>query len=81
MSGAPGGLQSLQDSLISLLAKLNKIPIEGIGNDAQQTLLDANVLIQRLNTEVVPQARQTLAAAQTALATASRAIAAAIQPV
>ena len=74
MPNAPGGLQSLQDSLTSLLAKLNKIPVEGIGNDAQQTLADANVLIKRLNTEVVPQARQTLAAAQTALDSANAAL-------
>lgn len=70
----PGGLQSLQDSLTSLLAKLNKIPFEGIGNDAHQTLMDANVLIKRLDTEVVPQARQTLAAAQTALDSANAAL-------
>jgi paraquat-inducible protein B len=74
MPSAPGGLQSLQDSLTSLLTKLNKIPFEGIGNDAQQTLIDANVLIKRLNTEVVPQARQTLAAAQTALDSANAAL-------
>jgi paraquat-inducible protein B len=71
MPSAPGNLQSLQDSLTSLLAKLNKIPFEGIGNDARQTLVDANALIKRLNTDVVPQARQTLAAAQSALDSAN----------
>lgn len=74
MPSAPGGLQSLQDSLTSLLAKLNKIPFEGIGNDAHQTLTDANLLIKRLDTEVVPQARQTLAAAKTALDSANAAL-------
>ena len=29
----PGGLQSLQDSVTALVAKLNKIPFEGIGKD------------------------------------------------
>ena len=32
----PGGLQSLQDSVTALIAKLNKIPFEGIGNNANR---------------------------------------------
>jgi paraquat-inducible protein B len=70
----PGGLQSLQDSVTSLVAKLNKIPFEGIGNNAQQTLADADVLLKQLSTEVMPQARDTLAAAQTALNSANSAL-------
>ncbi len=42
----PGGLQSLQDSVTTLVAKLNKIPFEGIGNDAQKTLADADTAPQ-----------------------------------
>jgi paraquat-inducible protein B len=67
----PGGLQSLQDSITSLVAKLNKIPFEGIGNDTHKTLQDADALLKRLDTEVMPQARDTLAAAQTALKSAN----------
>jgi paraquat-inducible protein B len=70
----PGGLQSLQDSVTSLVAKLNKIPFEGIGKDAQKTLADADVLLKQLNTEVMPQAKDTLAAAQTALNSANGAL-------
>jgi paraquat-inducible protein B len=70
----PGGLQSLQDSMTSLVAKLNKIPFEAIGNEAHQTLRDASMLIKRLDTEVAPQARQTLAAAQAALNSANSAL-------
>jgi paraquat-inducible protein B len=70
----PGGLQSLQDSVTSLVAKLNKIPFEGIGNNAKQTLADADVLLKQLSTEVMPQARSTLAAAQTALNSANNAL-------
>ena len=69
-----GGLQSLQDSVTSLLTKLNKMPFEGMGKDAQQALASADMLLKQLSTEVVPQARDTLIAAQTALASANSAL-------
>jgi paraquat-inducible protein B len=67
----PGGLQSLQGSISNLLAKLNEIPYEGIGKDAEETLADAATLLEQLRTEVTPRARGTLAAAQTALNSAN----------
>jgi paraquat-inducible protein B len=69
-----GGLQSLQDSLTSLLTKLNRMPFEGMGKDAQQALASADMLLKQLSTEVVPQARDTLVAAQTALNSANSAL-------
>ncbi|TAL96713.1 MAG: MCE family protein [Paraburkholderia sp.] len=74
MPTVSGGLQSLQDSVTSLVARLNKIPFEGIGKDAQKTLADADSLLEQLRTEVMPQARDTLAAAQTALDSANGAL-------
>lgn len=74
MPTVPGGLQSLQDSVTALIAKLNKIPFEAIGNDAHQTLRDADALLKRLDTEVAPEATQTLAAAKTALDSANDAL-------
>jgi paraquat-inducible protein B len=68
----PGNLQGLQESITSLVAKLNKIPFEGIGKDVQQTLVDADALVKTLNTEVAPEARATLAAAHEALVSANR---------
>ncbi|MFM0339225.1 PqiB family protein [Paraburkholderia fungorum] len=70
----PGGLQSLQDSVTTLIAKLNKIPFEAIGNDAHQTLRDADALLKRLDSEVAPQATQTLVAAKSALDSANNAL-------
>jgi len=67
----PGNLQGLQDSITSLVAKLNKIPFETIGKDLHQTLTDADGLLKTLNTQVAPEARATLVAAQTALASAN----------
>jgi paraquat-inducible protein B len=70
----PRTLQSLQDSVTRLLAKLNTIPFEVIGNDARTTLRTTNSLISRLNTEVVPKAHDTLSSAQTALDSANTAL-------
>jgi len=70
----PGNLQGLQDSITSLVAKLNKIPFETIGKDLHQTLTDADGLLKTLNTQVAPEARTTLVAAQEALASANRSL-------
>ncbi|WP_031361632.1 intermembrane transport protein PqiB [Caballeronia sordidicola] len=67
----PGNLQGLQDSITSLVAKLNKIPFESIGNDLHQTLSEADGLLKTLNTQVAPEARATLAAAHDALVSAN----------
>jgi len=74
MPTVAGGLQSLQDSVTTLIAKLNKIPFEAIGNDAHQTLSDADALLKRLDTEVAPQATQALASAKSALDSANNAL-------
>jgi paraquat-inducible protein B len=63
----PGGLQSLQDSVTELVAKLNKIPFEGIGKDLRQTLQSADTLLKTLDNSVAPEARKTLQAARAAL--------------
>jgi paraquat-inducible protein B len=68
----PGNLQGLQDSITSLVAKLNKLPFETIGRDLHQTLADADGLLKTLNTQVAPEARATLAAARDALLAANR---------
>ncbi len=69
----PGSLQSLQDSVTHLMAKLNGMPLDKIGNNAQQTLASANLLLKQLDT-VVPQARDTLASAHSALDSANSAL-------
>ncbi|PCE32221.1 PqiB family protein [Burkholderia ubonensis] len=68
-----GSLQSLQDSVTRLMAKLNGVPLDKIGNNAQQTLASANLLLKQLDT-VVPQARDTLASAHSALDSANSAL-------
>jgi paraquat-inducible protein B len=70
----PGGLQSLQEAVTSVVAKLNKIPFEGIGKDLRQTLQNADALLKTLDRVVAPEARATLIAARTALDSASNAM-------
>jgi paraquat-inducible protein B len=71
----PSGLQSLQESFNRIVARIDKLPIEQIGKNTQQALADASTLMQNLNTQVVPQAKSTLSAAQTTLNSASSALA------
>jgi paraquat-inducible protein B len=70
----PGALQSLQDSMTRLMARLNALPLEAIGKNAQATLASANALLTRLDTEVLPQADSTMAAAHAALDSANSAL-------
>ena len=70
----PGGLQSLQDSVTSLVAKLNKVPFDGIGKDVRQTLQEADALLKTLSTEVAPYARAAMVAARAALDSANSAM-------
>jgi paraquat-inducible protein B len=70
----PGNLQGLQDSITGLVAKLNKIPFEGIGKDLKKTLADAGNLLNTLNTQVAPEAQSTLAAARATLDSANTAL-------
>jgi paraquat-inducible protein B len=66
-----GGLQSLQESVASLLARLNKVPLEAIGNNARRALQDTDTLVNTFNTQVAPQARDTLVSARTAIDSAN----------
>ncbi|VWC69324.1 paraquat-inducible protein [Burkholderia lata] len=70
----PGTLQSLQDSVTRLVAKLNGVPLDAIGKNAQQTLSSANLLLKQLDSQVMPQARDTLASAHSALDSANSAL-------
>ena len=70
----PSGLQSLQESLNRIVARLDSLPLEQIGKNAQQTLANTAQLMRNLNTQVVPQAKSALTAAQATLDTANTAL-------
>lgn len=70
----PGGLQSLQESVARLVARLDKLPLEDIGANAKQTLANTTALTNNLNTLIIPQAANTLTAARDALQSANQAL-------
>jgi paraquat-inducible protein B len=70
----PNTLQSLQDSMSRLAAKLNTIPFEAIGKNTQQTLQSANTLLTHLDKDVVPSAKDALTAAQGTMTSANSAL-------
>ncbi|MEM5310490.1 MlaD family protein [Paraburkholderia sp. JHI869] len=70
----PGNLQRLQENITQLVAKLNTIPFDAIGKNTKDTLASAKLLLNDLDTMVVPQAQGTLAAAHTALDSANNAL-------
>jgi paraquat-inducible protein B len=78
-----GGLQALERSVASILAKVDKMPIEEIGTDLRQnlaslnrTLISADKLVKRLDAEVTPEAKSTLEEARKTLKTVERTMAA-----
>jgi paraquat-inducible protein B len=69
-----GSLQEIQNTLASVAAKLDRLPLEKIGADLRQTLATANALLHRLDTEVAPEARGMLGDARKALNSVDRAL-------
>jgi paraquat-inducible protein B len=65
-------LQEIQTALASIAGKLDKIPFEQIGTDLGKTLTTTNTMLQRLDTEVMPEAHGALAEARKALGSADR---------
>ncbi|MFL9892840.1 PqiB family protein [Paraburkholderia sp. RL17-381-BIF-C] len=66
----PNTLDELQVQIADIARKLNRVPFDKIGANLNGALENANKLFGHLDTEVVPQARDTLAAAQRTFGTA-----------
>lgn len=67
----PGTVDELQDQLASIVKKLDGVPFDQIGTNLNATLRDADILFQHLNTEVAPEVRPTLSAAEQAFKAAN----------
>jgi paraquat-inducible protein B len=74
MPAVSGGLNALTDSLGDIAAKINKVPIEELGNGLladthalNLALGDTAKLVDQLNAQVAPEARRALVSAQAAL--------------
>jgi paraquat-inducible protein B len=60
----PNALEELQVQLADIARRLDKVPFDEISKNLNGTLQNANSLFKQLDTELLPQARSTLAAAQ-----------------
>jgi paraquat-inducible protein B len=68
----PNSLDELQTQLSSIARKLDKVPFDEIGKNLRDTLKSADVLLKRLDTQVVPEMKETLGAARKTFSTAEQ---------
>ncbi|VWB90769.1 mammalian cell entry protein [Burkholderia stagnalis] len=66
----PNTLDELQVQVADIAKKLDKVPFEQIGKNLNSTLANADRLFRQLDTQVMPEARDTLSAAKQTFATA-----------
>jgi paraquat-inducible protein B len=77
----PGALTDLENKLAGIVAKIDRIPMEEIGNNLnqnllalQQTLDQTSSLLRRVDSETLPELDKTLEGARNTLANADRMI-------
>lgn len=70
LPAVPGQLDELQTQLSSIARKLDKVPFDEIGANLNRTLVQANALLARLEGDVLPEMKDTLAAARATFASA-----------
>lgn len=70
----PGSLDQIQTQIAHIVEKLDKVPIEDIGNNLRDTLKAADKLMTTLDKEVAPEARDTLAKVRETLDSLNNAI-------
>lgn len=71
----PGSSQELQATITSIAKKLESIQFEEIGTDLRRTLQNATAVLQRIDKEITPEARDTLVEARQAMVAAREALA------
>ncbi|WP_298017506.1 MlaD family protein [uncultured Castellaniella sp.] len=63
----PGDFAQMQRQLSSIVTKLDKMPLESLGQELQGSLSSLHKLLRRLDTQVAPQASRTLESARRSL--------------
>jgi paraquat-inducible protein B len=56
----PGGLQELENKITSILAKIDKVPFEAIGEDLKKLLATTDQLMSRIDGEIVPELKTSM---------------------
>ncbi len=77
----PGSIASIEAKLGSILDKVDRLPLDAIGNDVRtalaklsQTLKDANTLVNRVDAQWVPEGQKTLEDLRRAIGNADRVV-------
>jgi paraquat-inducible protein B len=68
----PGKMENIENQLTSLLAKLDKVPVEEIGNDLKKTIETLDRTLARVEGETLPEAKKTLEDLRRAITAAER---------
>ncbi|CAE6936109.1 Intermembrane transport protein PqiB [Paraburkholderia domus] len=64
MPTAPGGFDQMESQITSILDKINKMPLQQIGNHLDSGLLDLDKTLRQVNGTVLPQTTTALQQAQ-----------------
>ncbi|HET8596550.1 MAG TPA: MlaD family protein [Castellaniella sp.] len=70
----PGDFAQLQRQLSSIVGKFDKVPIEALGRELEGSLGNLRKLLKRMDTQLAPQASQTLESARRSLDRVSAAL-------
>lgn len=70
MPTVPNALDELQTQIAGIANKLNKLPLEQIGNNLRDALKSADALFKKVDGQLVPEVKQTLGEAQKTFTTA-----------
>jgi paraquat-inducible protein B len=68
----PGKMENLELQIRSILAKLDKVPVEEIGNDLKKTIETLDRTLARVEGETLPEAKKTLEDLRRAITAAER---------
>jgi paraquat-inducible protein B len=68
----PGKMENIENQITSLLAKLDKVPVEEIGNDLKKTIETLDRTLARVEGETLPEAKKTLEDLRRAITAAER---------
>jgi paraquat-inducible protein B len=68
----PGELEQLETKIKSIVAKLDKVPVEEIGNDLKKTLETLDRTLTRVDAETLPEVKKTLEDLRRAVTAAER---------
>jgi len=71
----PGSLQDLETKVNSIIAKIDKMPLEAIGKDVRKSLATLNQTLNRIDGETLPEAKATMQDLRKAISTAERVLA------